>query len=229
VTDADGFADITSVSYFLIPPTDPLGSLEVTNETINVVDEYTLSYSVTFSMQFYDEPGEYGVQADASDGVGTMGSGSGNFNYGALLGLGLLESIIEFSLVAPGQTSPPIPITIQNTGNIGIDISISGTDLTDGGGNLIPISNLEFGATEFGVFKPVDSTPTFKNLDLLPGPLALAPLYLRITIPQTTPAGSYEGSISIFAIDSTLGSGPDPTLLFTVTVDEVFKDGFEDN
>jgi len=229
VTDVDGVADIATIDYFLVSPTGPLVSLSLISETTDVIDAYTLRFSVTFGMQFYYVPGEYRIQADVFDDVGTMGSGFGDFSYGTLLGLDILESNIEFGPVALGQTSPAIPITVQNAGNIGIDISILGTDLADGEGNLIPISNLEFGATEFGVFKPVDSTPTFKNLDLLPGPLSLAPLYLRVTIPQATPAGTYQGSVSIFAIDSTLGFGPDPTLLFTVTVDEVFKDGFEGN
>ncbi len=203
VTDFDGFGDIASVNYSLVSPTglpNPIGPI---SELTTVIDPNTLRYALTFVMNFYDEPGVYSVQTEVTDSSSATDTGSDNFSYGALLGVGILESNIGFGTLLPGATSSPTTITIQNVGNVTLDILISGSDLADGQGNSIPVSNLEYGSA-IGGYTPVSSTPAIKNLDLGPGANALESMDLRLAIPTGTAGGVYQGNVSFIAIDAAL-------------------------
>ncbi len=119
---------------------------------------------------------------------------------------------IDYGNVAAGTNtgSTNQQTTITNTGNVDIDVRLSGTDMTSGS-NSIDASKQKYSETSFtydsgGTSLKEDPNYDDVNLDLDKPTTAPSDssdvLYWGLEVPTGTPAGNYSGSISFTAIDA---------------------------
>ena len=99
--------------------------------------------------------------------------------------------------------------TVENIGNGSIDVSIDGTDLSDGGASTIPVSEQKFASTTFnysacGFCSTLATTTTAIEVDLFK-PVStstpvVADVYWGIQIPFGTAAAPHQGTNTFYAV-----------------------------
>lgn len=99
--------------------------------------------------------------------------------------------------------------TVENIGNGNIDISIDGTDLTDGGASTIPVSEQKFASTTFdysacAFCTTLATTSSAIEVDLFKPTSTTTPVvadvYWGIQIPFGTAAAPHQGSNTFYAV-----------------------------
>ena len=99
--------------------------------------------------------------------------------------------------------------TVENVGNGNIDVSIDGTDLTDGGASTIPVSEQKFASTTFnyaacGFCTTLATTTNAIEVDLFKptstSTPVLADVYWGIQIPFGTAAAPHQGTNTFYAV-----------------------------
>jgi len=207
VSDPNGYGDISSVNITDIAP-DPAHG-----DPSPVTLEYqsgsgsgnTATYAGTFDMQFYDAPTEYTVTVTAKDTGGLSGNNSSTFNYTSCNAMSLDASTIAFGSIDPGEnntvagdgdmgtTGSP---TVRNTGNVEIDVNITGSDMISGGDTItkdcMDAQVNTLGYRDLGVARCFDA-------NMAAGASSLESVDFRLNVPYGTPAGSYTGSVTLTA------------------------------
>ena len=152
-------------------------------------------------MSYWRNSGNWNINVTINLTDATQVYDNSSFFYNVLTAhtMGILN--INFSGI-PGKTfnaSNAYPLTIQNTGNKIINLSIKGTDfvgVTDSSVN-ISIENATYNSTELGVYKIINYSyvqiPELDNLN----PRFIGNVYFRGTIPIGTKAQNYQNLISI--------------------------------
>ena len=163
----------------------------------------TATYTGTFDMQFYDAPTEYTVTVVAEDMEGLSGTDSSTFNYTSCNAMSLDAGTIAFGSVSPGENST-IPgdkdmgttdyPTVRNTGNVEIDVNITGSDMTSGGDTItrdyLDARIAALGYSDLGVARCFDANMTT-------GVSSLENVDFRLNVPHGTPVGNYAGSVTL--------------------------------
>jgi len=180
----------------------------------------SVDYTCTVTVQFHADPTDGGssdtiyysqnwlttIKATDDD----AGSGNTEVSTGvemsSLIALNITGTINYGSLAPGGDSgSSPQSTTATNTGNVGLDIEVSGTTMT-GPGTPIPIGNQEYKATTFtyGSGTDLSGTPTEMELNILKtittGSPATKSLYWGLGIPAGQLSGAYSGSNTIGAV-----------------------------
>ena len=207
VSDPSGYGDINTVNITDINPDPAHGDVS----PVTLVYQSgsgsgtTATYNTTFVMQFYDAPTEYTVTVVAEDTGGLSGTNSSKFNYTSCTAMSLDSGTIAFGSIDPGEnntvagdmdmgtTGSP---TVQNIGNVEIDMKITGTNMTSGGDTLskdhIDAQVAALGYSGLGLERCFD-------VNMAAGTSSLENVDFRLNVPYGIPAGSYTGYVSLTA------------------------------
>jgi len=225
VTDANGYADITSVEAKLYrtgvgsaASDDPNNHYTLAGDSQCVPSGgsgNTETYTCTFAVQFFAEPTDAGsiyasdnwtclVTPSDSGGAGTAASDTIEVN--TLLALNVTSSI-NYGNLSLGSTSGSYPkiVTVTNTGNANMDPQVSSAAAMTCTTGTIPVANQEYADFSFtyGSGYTLSGTPTTLNL-ALPKPTSDTPVtansYWGISIPSTGISGSCSGSNTFTAV-----------------------------
>lgn len=225
ITDNDGFADVTGVNATIWDTAATTenaadsGSNHYTNAscTLSGGSGTTVDAACAFPLQYYANATEWTCKLIANDS--TSATGTNNITTVTVNELKALstDSPIAFGELALGATSGEQSITVTNTGNTLIDVSVDGYGSIDGdgyamtcsiGGSEIPLSKMKYNLTsgqdfdatmtsltdvavilaDFDLVKTTDGTPSTK------------PVYWKLRMPSSDVGGSCSGKIVVTAV-----------------------------
>ncbi|MHA2023659.1 MAG: lamin tail domain-containing protein [Candidatus Thorarchaeota archaeon] len=168
----------------------------------------SVTYSTTFLLQYYDDPGEYDITISVENTTETE-----SFQYYAMIAIELDSSGLQFEQSGPGDTlemlgdyalSTTDRPSIRNLGNTQIDLGIEGANLIDGT-NSIPVTSMMYSFdNDFtsALSGTLSSTLQTAVLGMAKGENAVLPLGFRLNIPSNTPSGNYSSSVTVIASGS---------------------------
>ena len=150
-------------------------------------------------------------RVQVADSTGLMDTDiSASVELNTLYALAINTGSIDFGSITVGENTGSIDATttIQNTGNAGIDIQISGTNLTDGS-NTIAVGEQKYATTTFAygscsICQFLTGSAT--NVDLnIPKPTSTSTpqasdVYWGINIPDGTAATLHTGTNTFIAV-----------------------------
>jgi len=187
VTDADGYADITSVTAKLYRSGVGAGAEDDNDVHYTLTGDAncvpsggsgtTETYTCTFAVYYYADPTDAG-QYEAQNWVCQMtpsddkGAGTPDTDDIEMNSLSALDSsgVYNFGSLLPEATSTgEHTSTVTNTGNIAIDAEISGGAMTCNVLGSIPVGNQKYDTSycEYGACSyTLSGTPTQRELDL---------------------------------------------------------------
>ncbi|MBW2980813.1 hypothetical protein KY360_05345 [Candidatus Woesearchaeota archaeon] len=157
--------------------------------------------NATWNMSYWRNPGDWNLSVDVNQTDGAKDQENSSYYYNVLTSHSINVSYINFTGV-PGQTinsSTAYPLSIKNTGNKVINISINGTDFI---GVQFPsynfsVTNASYSDTELGAYTSITTVYVqITDLDNL-APTSTAYLYFRGTIPAGTKSQTYQNTINI--------------------------------
>ena len=198
ITDEDGVDDITSVILRTIKG-------EVLMEKVNDIDGDTANYSSSFNMAYYDTPGNYDINITVLDSSLNQVNGSTEFEYLELIASVLDTPILQFSNTYPSSltylygdndTASLNAPTIDNVGNVMIDVKINGTDLKSSD-DKIDVQNIKY---RFKDDEFRNLTSNFEDYDLNLNTLELVNLDFSLMIPENIIPGNFQNNIEVIAI-----------------------------
>ena len=112
------------------------GTSTYTNSTCVAtdVDAYSKNYTCTFTLQYYDNWGNWNINATIEDvgGPASIYNDSATFYYSKLAAIELINTPVNFGELNLGATdveNENNPLRINNTGNLILNINITGSDL----------------------------------------------------------------------------------------------------
>lgn len=155
-------------------------------------------------IRVYDDDGAHGASTtEANNAVEIIASPA----------LSVLENIIDYSQLQAGTNSgtSTATTTVVNFGNTPLDVSLSGTDMSQGG-DLIEIENQKHDTSQYFDYDLTGTNATdtaFINYEdiLVPRPTTTAStsdnVYWGIAIPGATPSGNYEGLNTFWVVTDT--------------------------
>ena len=205
VSDPNGWDDIDTVVATVTGPyivaDSPVPLTFASNSTLT-----TATFNGTFNMSFYYLNGTYTVNVTATDKGSTSSSNSTYFDYQTLRAMELDTNTINFSIsgpIEPGATRD-VPgdedmstlnnATVRNTGNVEIDMEISGTNMTYGS-NEITKENIETQIDILG-YQNMSDARCF-DVNMLIGELSLENADFKLFVPYGTSQGGYSGTITL--------------------------------
>ena len=224
ISDPDGYSDITQVIGRIFR--SGVGE----NCTLNDNNCYEVSCSTSscfgtdcqatcnFNVWFHADPTDIGSPWETEywvawiKAVDSQNASSSATNITQTVDLNSLEALevtseINYGTMYPGEVIDPLNIvsTVTTTGNVAIDVEISGTDMSSDG-NTISVSQQHYATSSvaFSSGYALSSTPT--ALELSTGKPTSHPsdqfqnIYWGIQIPSGTSMGSYLGQITFTAI-----------------------------
>jgi hypothetical protein len=108
--------------------------------------------------------------------------------------------------VDPGVRTSAAQLTVQNQGNVAIDLVTSGSNLQHEGGEVeINVDRVRYDlvSDEFENENSLSSTPTQKSYGLAPGASSTGGTWWALDVPsgedQYIPAGEYQGTLTVSA------------------------------
>jgi uncharacterized membrane protein len=190
-------ADVTVTTQLSSPGTVVMTALNTVADS-NSTTVFTASFHVPFTFP----SGNYTVTLTASNGTDTV-TAALPLEILPLTAVGLdAPSLLRH--LTPGSTlalegdadfSSPSKPTLQNLGNVPIDLTIS-ADTPTTGSQKVALSNILLSVDNATFITLKTSTQTL-SVNLLPN--QTIPLYLRITVPDTTSPGNYTGALHVSA------------------------------
>jgi hypothetical protein len=203
VSDPDDWDDISTVEAVITGP----GTVADSPVTLSLAshDTTTATFNGTFNMSFYYLNGTYTVNVTATDSSSLADSYSTTFEYQTTIALELDAGTIAFGSVDPGETSEVLGdenmgtlnnATVRNTGNVIIDVEVSGMDMTYGS-NVITKDNIE--ARINGKSYLDMSVARCFDVNMSIGFSSLEKADLKLYVPYGTPQGGYSGTITLTA------------------------------
>lgn len=215
--DGNGHNDFTSAKVTVYKPDGTTVHNAIQNQaaTKSNGNGKTATWTHSFDMNYYDAPGNYTVEITVTDRDGSTDTSTTTFEYDSLAALSTNTSTVTFDDGSGGALTPgtnthanPENVSIENAGNILVDLSFSGTDLADGSGNTIPVNHTHLDTDQDNNFSTNEyqlstSTQTDTTFDLAPstdGTAATDYVLFAIHTPSPLPAGTYTGTVTLEAV-----------------------------
>lgn len=216
VQDINGYNDISSVTLEVLKPdgstTHIASSAATFSSSLNTTDA---QYTKSFSMNFYDDSAlttsTYKVKIVVTDAGGLTGNNLLNlavFNYNQLVALNLAAGTLDFGTnIEPASTSATQSASVQNYGNVQIDVQLNGTTLThESVAASIAVGYLNYSLnSDMSSKSSLTSSPvTLSSFDLVKGASSSRLTYYALTVPsgsdQWVPSGNYTGTLTVGAV-----------------------------
>lgn len=213
VTDENGISDIINVTGTLnnYSGTDD-DAIFMRTEELNLT---TGLFQGLLELPYFFTPGNNSITVVARDTLSQKKNATINFTYLPLLAFALDATQIRFN-ITPGQTtevygdldeSTTERATIRNIGNVKLDFSLSGTNLSSDELS-IPVESISYNisSTVIDVF-PTNSPRLLENMELVGVGLGFGAektmaLNMMLTAPGGLDRGLYSGSVSIFGLSA---------------------------
>lgn len=210
VADNNGWQDLVEVRVTVEDPQGAVHVLETPATADGTGSGVSETFSYSFDLQYYDEPGTYTVLAVAEDSAGAVSSSfQETFVYEELAALSIAQSSLNFGAVDPGVRSSASELTVENQGNVAIDLVTSGTPLVHEGGEVqIDVSQVRYDldSAAFENETSLTSSPVQNVYGLAPGASSTGGTWWALEVPsgedQYIPAGEYEGTVTVSAAKS---------------------------
>lgn len=175
------------------------------------------SYSCTANIKYYADPTDvnttysgqtwndtFKANDEALSDAQTIGSG---VVMNSLLAMDIGSSL-AFGNISAGQTQTPLTslTTVVATGNVGLDQTLEGTDMSDGQAHTITVGNQRYSlasATAYSAATSLTTSPLEGELNCKKTTTDVGetkPTYWGISIPIGTVAGTYSGTNTIIAV-----------------------------
>lgn len=209
-SDANGCSDVTSVAVTVYQNDGTTVQVPQGAASLSTCVALLATYSYSFNMNFYDAPATYKVKVVATDAAGASANNTGALNtfvYNSLTALNLGSSSVSFGSIAPGGTGSAQTETVQNYGNVQIDIQVSGTNLTLASpAATIGVSSIKYSMNANMSSSSATSTSavTLTTFDLVKGASSTKNLYTQLVVPsgssQYVPGGTYTGTLTVTAV-----------------------------
>lgn len=209
VTDDNGYQDIKYVNVTVKAP-DGSTHRATAPATFSSGSLLTGTYTYSFGMAFHDAPAlstsKYKVDVDAKDGGGatTTVASIATFNYNELAALSTVTSLSFGSSLSPGATTAAQAVSVTNTGNVALDVQLSGTSLAHATESAsIPVVSVRwaYGSAMANGTGLSTTAATASAFDLAKGASSSKSFYVDLQVPsggdQWVPSGTYTGSFTI--------------------------------
>jgi|GEM_PF-3248971 len=130
--DYDGNSDLNDTTAKAI--IDLLGTTYQNNSCVSsVVNATVKEYTCTFTLHYYDNYGDWSINVSVRDNSNALAyNDSETFYYSKLAAATLINSTVNFGSVSLGSsnaTNINNPMIVNNTGNMELNINITGADL----------------------------------------------------------------------------------------------------
>lgn len=214
VADDNGYLDVTSVTVSLLEPGTTVFSAAAA-ATRTSGSGLTATYTKSYSMQFYDPADTYTVKVVIHDllNLAQVTDQTQSFTYSSMLALSAPASLGLGTNLNPGDVGSATSLSITNTANTAIDVSVSGTALSHATESAtIAASSIKYSLAA-GMTSPVtlSGTPTpLTTFSLAKGASSSKSLYFQLTVPSVAaspagylPAGTYTGTMTLTAVADT--------------------------
>ncbi|MFH1722424.1 MAG: hypothetical protein ABH950_07470 [Candidatus Altiarchaeota archaeon] len=221
VTDNNGYANVSGAAAELFLNSEDLDDFSGNTDDAN--NRYTntscalsggsgntVDVVCSFTVEYYADPGEWNCTINATDDI-AYGVGWDNTTINTLTALSVPSSL-SFGSLALGATSGDQTLTVTNTGNEQIDISLDGYGSVNGDGYAmtcstgnVDLANLRYDLssdTAFGSMTSLtDDSVTLSSFDLAQrtGAVSTKDAYWKIQIPASGVSGSCSGKINVLA------------------------------
>ncbi len=220
ISDLNGYTDISSVTGYLFFTDAGVGiadnnSKHYTSGCASNSDGSgnTVSYNCSFNVSHYAIPTDAGSNQSASnwtfriaplDSQGTGTNGSAVVDLNTLAAFTISPTVVNFGELGLGANTTNLnqQVNVTNLGNVGLDILLSGTNLSCNVSS-ISVSFLEYNSTPFSYGSGTDLLESDVELDLDSSagteqePEPLQTTYYGLGIPAIAVGGSCNGSIII--------------------------------
>ncbi len=214
VTDTDNWNNITTVNATMwdnIASTEgsaDSNSNHYTNTSCSLganTSATELPVTCSFSLQYYANPSTWTCKIRSYNSTIDLASNSVDATVNSLVALDVTEATIDFSTLALGATSSSdVTATVQNNGNVQIDVNLTGTALSCTSGSLAQ-ENIHYSASSgiaYGSMTALSGTTA--NLDLnvakSTGAASTALTYWKISIPSSGAGGTCTDTITFTAV-----------------------------
>jgi len=146
VSDADGYADVSTGNTYV-----NISNGAVTHQSATCVEDshdtnWILLNCTGAAMNFYDVAGAWTITAYSQDALGVSNTLAGsNMTYNAGTHMILQNDPITFGSIYSGinntvNTNAPA-LNVKNCGNIKLNMTITGANITDGGSNIMSVAS----------------------------------------------------------------------------------------
>lgn len=235
-TNAKGTAWLTSLTYANCTEQDnndcyyQVSCIADSSDTCGVSPDKTEAVKCTVAFQYYANPTTANTPWSATtwtatvipaDGQGLNASGkgdSGTREMNGYLAIGLATSYdaIAYGSMGIGENTATLleKTRVEATGNVSIDASVSGTNMTKGG-DSITVDHQKYASSgvAWASGTVLSGTPTGLELNSCKSGFTATPeykpIYWGIEIPTGTVVGSYTGTNTITGVMNNYVSSPD--------------------
>lgn len=212
--DGNGFNDISGITVEILKPDGTTSHIAAAAATFSSGNALQATYARTVNMNFYDAAAtianSYKVKVIATD---TQSAAVNNiaalttFNYAQLAALNAGSALSLGASMNPGDTGSTQSLSIQNYGNVQIDVQTSGTTMSHGTlSATIPVGSLSYSLNSdmSSSSALTTSAATLSAFDLATGASSSKTLYWRLAVPsastQYVPAGTYTSVVTLSAL-----------------------------
>jgi hypothetical protein len=158
-----------------------------------------------FSLQYYANPSTWTCKIRSYDALLLEASNEINVTIDPLIALDVTEATIDFGTLALGATSSSdVTATVQNTGNVQIDVNLTGSAFSCATGSLAQ-ENIHYSASSgiaYGSMTALSGTTA--NLDLnvakSTGASSTKLTYWKISLPANGAGGTCTDTITFTAV-----------------------------
>lgn len=230
VTDNDGCADIDSVAvvFYSADATNGAGCTANNADCYNVAatiiggsctgpTDVDALYTATIAVQYYADPVVWTALVIPTDGDGASASTDNDTaTMNTLTALNVSSTLVYGALARGANTETgDTPVTVTNTGNVIIDITVDGYGASDGDtysmtctAGTIPIANEKYsmtGSTAYASKTALSDTATAVQMDIAVA-TSVTPttgsLYFGFAVPADGVSGSCTGTVVFAAISN---------------------------
>lgn len=213
--DPNGHNDVKWVNVTVYKPDNATVHITKSSASKSSGSAKTATHSYSFGMKYWHDPGTYHVKVVSTDRKGVSETSWSSFDYAELSAISMNVSTASFDdgdgdgSLDPGDVThaTPINMTVENEGNVQIDLSFNGTDATNSDGDVIESTNLhldadqdnDFSTNEWKMKKIKQTVTTFNLKPSSDGTTSSTYILWAIHVPKVPP-GQYKGSMTLEAV-----------------------------
>jgi len=214
VTDTDNWNNITTVNATMWDTSASTeGSADSNNNhytnascSLGANDSATsLPVTCSVSLQYYANPSTWTCKIRSYNSTNDLASNETNATMNQLIALDVTEDSVNFGTLALGATSSSdVTATVQNNGNVQIDVNLTGSALSCTTGSL-DMETIHYSASSGIVYGSMTAlSGTTANLDLnvakSTGAASTALTYWKISLPASGAGGTCTDTITFTAV-----------------------------
>ena len=214
VTDTDNWNNITTVNatiWHYIDSTEAAAdnnTMHYTNTSCTLGTNTSLTArpaNCGFNLQYYSNNGTWSCKIRSYNSTGEEASNSTNATINQLVSLDVTEATLDFGTLALGGASADdINATVQNTGNAGIDVQLSGTTLSCNSGSVL-VGNMTYFAvpgTAYGSMTALTGSAATLDLNVSKstGSSVTKLTHWKVQLPATGVGGTCTNTVTFTAV-----------------------------